>query len=193
MARKKLISDEAVLLAAEKALRRMGAEKLTLADVGRESGIAAATLLQRFGSKRVLMLKVANARVRRVKADLERIQERNGDALDGLVAVYSKWAQEYDSPQEAANDMAFWQGLAGDDELRTVVRELTQEMESGTKRLLWEALKAGKIRQVQGAKLARGVVSVYWGAVMFWSVLGEGKADTWVRDRVREEVERYQK
>ena len=56
MARRKTISDEAVLDAAAKVMFAKGPTGFTLADVARAAGIAPATLMQRFGDKRGLVL-----------------------------------------------------------------------------------------------------------------------------------------
>ena len=52
-------SDEAILAAAFRAIARLGPAKLTLADVAAEAGLSAAALVQRFGSKRALLLATA--------------------------------------------------------------------------------------------------------------------------------------
>ena len=46
-------SDDALLDATFRAVGAVGPARLTLADVAREAGVAPATLVQRFGSKRV--------------------------------------------------------------------------------------------------------------------------------------------
>ena len=57
MARPKLISDEAVLEAAVRVMMRTGPADFTLAEAGREAGVSAATLLQRFGDKQTLIVR----------------------------------------------------------------------------------------------------------------------------------------
>src|SRR5215212_6500552 len=56
--RPRTVEDSTILEAAVTVLGRIGPERLTLADVGEEAGLSAATLVQRFGSKRDLMLSV---------------------------------------------------------------------------------------------------------------------------------------
>lgn len=57
MPRPKRISDEAVLEAALRVMLRAGPEDFTLRAVSREAGVAPATLLQRFGDKRSLIVR----------------------------------------------------------------------------------------------------------------------------------------
>ena len=57
MPRPKLISDEAALDAAIRVMMRTGPASFTLAEAGREAGVSAATLLQRFGDKQTLIVR----------------------------------------------------------------------------------------------------------------------------------------
>ena len=56
MARPRTIDDSAVLAAAAQVVNRIGPGKLTLQRVADEVGLSAPTLVQRFGSKRGLLL-----------------------------------------------------------------------------------------------------------------------------------------
>ena len=49
-------TDLEILYAAFRAIARLGPSKLTLADVAREADVSPASLVQRFGSKRALLL-----------------------------------------------------------------------------------------------------------------------------------------
>jgi AcrR family transcriptional regulator len=59
--RPRATSDSAILSAAHRAVTRVGPMRLTLADVAREAGVSPATLVQRFGSKRGLLLALVAA------------------------------------------------------------------------------------------------------------------------------------
>ena len=59
--RPRAASDADILDATARAMARLGPARLTLADVAREAGLSPATLVQRFGSKRGLLLAVAHA------------------------------------------------------------------------------------------------------------------------------------
>ena len=54
--RPRTTTDAAILIATHRAVTRVGPMRLTLADVAREAGFSPATLVQRFGSKRQLLL-----------------------------------------------------------------------------------------------------------------------------------------
>lgn len=57
MPRRKLLSDEAVLAGAMRVMGRNGPDGFTLAAVAAETGIAPATLVQRFGDKQGLIVR----------------------------------------------------------------------------------------------------------------------------------------
>src|SRR5262245_45373389 len=61
MPRPRTATDAAILEAAHRVIARLGPARVTLADVGREAGLSPATLVQRFGSKRGLLLALARA------------------------------------------------------------------------------------------------------------------------------------
>ena len=49
-------SDDDIFMAAHRAMSRLGPGELTLADIAKEAGVTAGLLVQRFGSKRELLL-----------------------------------------------------------------------------------------------------------------------------------------
>ena len=53
------VTDDEIFAAAHRAMTRRGPHELTLADIAREAGVSAGRLVQRFGSKRGLLLTLA--------------------------------------------------------------------------------------------------------------------------------------
>ncbi len=50
------VTDDDVFMAAQRAMSRLGPGELTLAEIAAEAGVTAGLLVQRFGSKRALLL-----------------------------------------------------------------------------------------------------------------------------------------
>jgi AcrR family transcriptional regulator len=171
-----MIPDQDLLVVAERELTKLGPEKLTLARIGRQSGIAAPTLIQRFGSKRRLLLEIAKARGLRVRHLFEN--------SSGVLEAYLKLASEFASPSEAANQLAFLQMELADEEFRAATQELFSAMEAGTLHLLWRAAKAGDIEDAKGKELARACLTAYWGALVYWSVQGESDLALLLREQI---------
>src|SRR5260370_26537524 len=102
-------SDADLLLATARAVSRIGPARLTLADVAKEAGVAPATLMQRFGSKRGLLL--ALARTSAEGATLEPFHAAladKGPALDALINLLASCAGTFvKTPAALANHLAF--------------------------------------------------------------------------------------
>src|SRR5262245_65774273 len=52
-------TDDDIFTAAQRAMTRRGPHELTLADIASEAGVSAGRLVQRYGSKRALLLLLA--------------------------------------------------------------------------------------------------------------------------------------
>src|SRR5580692_4125749 len=98
--RTRLKPNSDLLLGAVRVIERLGPSRFTLADVGKEAGIAPATLLQRFGSKRGLLLAVASQGAAGVRAEFR-------SPLRAVEAVARCMAQMTKSPEALANQLAF--------------------------------------------------------------------------------------
>src|SRR5689334_20127853 len=105
--RPRTISDQDILTAAARVVARVGAPVLTLADVGKETGLSPATLLQRFGSKRGLLLGLAAATVDTVESTFARIRAEYASPVAALIASASAVAQSSDQPEELINGLTF--------------------------------------------------------------------------------------
>jgi AcrR family transcriptional regulator len=81
------VTDEAITAAAATVIGRLGPGKLTLAGVGREIGPSAATLVQRFGSKRGLLLAMVKSAADSVDDCFEMVRAAHQSPLTALVAA----------------------------------------------------------------------------------------------------------
>jgi AcrR family transcriptional regulator len=57
--RPRTVDDAAIAMAIGRVITKLGPAKLTLAAIAREAGLSPATLVQRFGSKRNLLVKLS--------------------------------------------------------------------------------------------------------------------------------------
>lgn len=178
MARPRTTSDEAVLEAAARAIGRHGVAGLTLALVAREAGLAPATLLQRFGSKRGLLLAVAEQAAHTAGEPFARARRSAGPrtpALAVLSTALAALAAGVRSREEMANNLGFLQLDLADPAFHahavTHVRAVRTEITA----LLEEAVAAGEL--VTGtavAALAEAVHVAYNGVLLLWAMAGDG-------------------
>ena len=118
MPRPRTIGDDAVLDAAATLIGRVGPAKLTLAHVAAEAGLAPATLLQRFGSKRGLLLAVARRPVD-LAAEFGAARAEEPARLGALVAALVALTRTVRTPETLANSIAFLQLDLADPEFHT--------------------------------------------------------------------------
>src|SRR5207253_320127 len=98
-------SDQQILAATMRVMQRLSPTQLTLAEVAREAGVVPATLIQRFGTKRGLLLAVCGAAPAAARelppcdpADLARLIQHINDGAMLSWAVYregplDKWVR----------------------------------------------------------------------------------------------------
>ena len=105
--RPRTVSDEQIILATQRVMSQLGPIKLTLAAVAKEAGLSAATLVQRFGSKRGLMRALWASALGGVDDCFEVQRSSHTSALDALVDAALMMPRGTHSPDEMANSLAF--------------------------------------------------------------------------------------
>src|SRR5437016_3308902 len=107
--RPRLASDEQIVAATGRVIGRLGPNSLTLADVAREMKISPATLVQRFGSKRGLLLAVAAQCSAGVEQCFVQARAAEPSPLEALIASYADTTEWVQTPEALANHLAFLQ------------------------------------------------------------------------------------
>ncbi|WP_042382464.1 TetR/AcrR family transcriptional regulator [Streptacidiphilus melanogenes] len=169
--RPRSIDDSAILDAAARVMGRTGPAGLTLALIAAEVGLVPATLVQRFGSKRGLLLALSARTVAGVDAGTARARAEHDSplaALDALVA--GLWAAEL-TPQEYANHLAFLCVDLADAEARAHALAAHRAQDRATAALLAEAVDRGDLRPgVDVTALTATVQAAVTGAGLLWSL-----------------------
>lgn len=189
--RPRTVADEKIIEAAARVIGRVGPGNLTLADVGKEAGLSAATLVQRFGSKRGLLLAMATSAADSMDACFDMVRAAHRSPLAALVAAATDITRYFDTPEEVANHLAFLQmDLSDPDFHRLMVISSTKTLE-GYRRLLREAVDAGELVDCDTRRLARAITAVCGGSLIQWAVFRQGTAVAWVRGDVDAVLEPY--
>jgi AcrR family transcriptional regulator len=183
--RPRATTDEAILMATHSAVTRLGPARLTLADVAREAGISPATIVQRFGSKRGLLLAFAAAGSTSLTDEFARMRAASRSALAAVYAVADCMAAMAVSPEALSNSLAFLQIDLVDPEFHKYALAHSRNMRAGIKALLDEACAAGELLRCDTARLARAVQVVIGGALLQWAIDRDGK----VADRLHEDLD----
>ncbi|MGK2964289.1 MAG: hypothetical protein ACSLFM_01640 [Tepidiformaceae bacterium] len=138
--------------------------------------------MQRFGSKRGLLLAIARSGLgveREVFATAR--EDSGGSALEAMVLAVTRMPGVVTTPEELANRLAFDQVGLADPEFHAIALERARGFEREVRRLLDEAVTAGELVECETGRLARAIFITYSGALVSWTVLRKGSLETWVR------------
>jgi AcrR family transcriptional regulator len=182
--RQRTIADEAIIEAAAKVIGRVGPGKLTLADVGKEAGLSAATLVQRFGSKRGLLLAMATSAAESMDACFDMVRAAHPSPLTALVAAATDITRYFDTPEEVANHLSFLQMDLSDPDFHRLMVISSKKTLEGYRRLLREAVDAGELVECDTHRLARAISAICGGSLISWAVFRRGTAVSWVREDI---------
>jgi AcrR family transcriptional regulator len=178
-------SDSDLLKGTMLVIHRLGPTKMTLVDVAGEVGMAPATLVQRFGSKRGLLLSVARHAAEMVGQEFAEIRQGHDSALAALGAVATCMTRMVETPEALANSLAFLQMDLADPEFRRHALAHARAMRNEIRALLDSAIETGELAGCDTRRLARAVHGMLNGALLTWAVDQDGA----VEKRVREDLE----
>ena len=184
-------SDETILAAASRVICRLGPAQFTLADVGEEVGMSPAALVQRFGSKRGLLLALAQERASGVRGRFAAARERHASPLDALLHALTRADAAGDTPDALANDLALAHMHLHEPEFHAHALSHATASLAGIRALLKEAVQAGELAECDPEDLSRTVQTAYTGALSTWAVYRSGALDEWLRGEVEAVLEPY--
>lgn len=173
MPRKKTISDEALLERALPLMAAAGPAGFTLAELAKEVGVSPATLLQRFGDKRTLVLRALTQDNVRFVEWLERLPR--GVGAEVVVGIYSEATRLFgDNPSLA--DHLLW--------LREDIRDPALNRLALDRFRLFRAEIVARLPPLPlpPERAADLLDAQYHGAVVQWALEPRGKLADYVRD-----------
>ncbi|MFC9324274.1 TetR/AcrR family transcriptional regulator [Kitasatospora sp. NPDC057015] len=179
------IDDVVILRAATEVIGRVGPAGLTLAAVAREVGLVPGTLVQRFGSKRGLLLALADRSVEDADALAARVRQEHASPLGALVALTVESAAPMATPESFANHLAFLCLDLTDPELHERALAVHWAQGRAVEALLAEAVAAGELSAGTDVRaLAGSVRTVTAGAGLTWALDRRGT----LAQRLRQEL-----
>ncbi|WP_067137180.1 TetR/AcrR family transcriptional regulator [Microtetraspora malaysiensis] len=183
MGRPRTVSDEQVLAGAARVIARVGPARLTLAEVGREVGLSAATLVQRFGSKRGVLLAVAAHGADALPRRVAGAKDASAPAAT-LIEILAEVAGTIRSSEEFANHLAFLLLDMSDPQFRQISRDYAAAVERAIADALAAGQTAGELIKGDLSRLSRAIHAAYNGALIAWGLSGDGSP----AERVREQL-----
>jgi AcrR family transcriptional regulator len=164
-------------------MRRVGPAELTLGAIAAEAGVTAGALVQRFGSKRELIL--AHWQQSAGSASDRRLQSRARarSPLHELRAAAALFAKLAVSPRAALRNLAYMQSDWADPALRPHVLRHARAARAGYEQLVADAVARRELRaDTDAPALARMIEVTLCGSLLAWTLYREGRAETRLRE-----------
>lgn len=159
-----------------------GEDAAAPAPVAREAGLTAGALVQRFGSKRGLIVAMAERAARATPAVAGRLRAAHRSPLEALRGYADRVAEMGEAPGGVAHHLAYLQLDLTDPDLRRAVREQARAGRALIRGLLAEAAAAGELAgEPPLDELARTVEATVGGSLLGWAIYQEGTVREWIR------------
>jgi AcrR family transcriptional regulator len=179
--RRQKASDDDVFAAAQRAMSRRGPHELTLAHIADEAGVTPGRLVQRFGSKRALLVALSERFAGSAAPVFAELRKAHRSPLATLRAYAACMADLAPTPDALLRNLAYLHGDLADDALRGHLVENARASLREIEVLLRAAIKAGELRDgADVSALARTVETVISGSLITWATYREGKAADWI-------------
>lgn len=191
MPRSRTISDKEVLDTTIRLVGLHGVDKLTFAALSTHTGLAAATLVQRFGTKQQLLTAVTKHCLQSMVPIMVKAQHEHASPLQAIYAAFGMMARSITSVREFANGQVFFYLALTDPETNALLHKSMTESRDKIEQLLRDAMRANELKPCETKALALTLQSVYEGAITTWLVYQEDSIETWVNDRLIEATSPY--
>src|SRR5262249_62089824 len=139
-----------------------------------EAGVAPATLVQRFGSKRGLLLALVQLAPAGVGAEFAALRAAHSSPLAAVRAVADCMAGMAPTPEELANHLTFLHMDLTDPEFHHYALEHARGFQSEMQALLDAAVAAGELTPCDTARLALLLQELFHGWLGRWAIYCEG-------------------
>jgi AcrR family transcriptional regulator len=179
--RRKKVPDAAVFDALVRVMMNAGPDELTLSAIATEAGLTAGALVQRFGSKRELML--AHAHHAATTGDIGlTTPPRRGSALRAIRETADTFAQLATSPEAALRNLAYLQRDLADPALYGNLLKMNRKARGHYAQLVSDAIDERELKPgTSAAALARIIETTLIGSFLTWTIYREGTAAKWLR------------
>ncbi|MFI2105612.1 TetR/AcrR family transcriptional regulator [Isoptericola sp. NPDC019693] len=191
MPRTKSIGDDEVLAGVHRLVQRIGPARFTLAAAGLEVGLSPSTLVQRFGSRRALLLAADRWAVERWVDGMDE-PPAGGPALDRLVAGLVRTVDDGTTAEEMAHSVSLLQVALADPEFHRSTRDGAERFRAKIVERLRQAADGGELRRgTDLGALAELVEIAYHGAMISWAIHREGTLAASLRARFTQLLRPY--
>ena len=180
--RPRKVDDHAVFAAMQRVMQRVGPAELTLGAIAGEAGLTAGALVQRFGSKRRLMIALARHAAEGSRDLDAAVRRGRRSPLAALRACAAMWAELAPGPEAATRNLAYLLNDLTDPALYEQLRTQARATRQWYEQLIREAVAIGELEKgTSPRRLARLIEATLNGSLLSWMTYREGSAAAWLR------------
>ena len=181
--RPRKVSDDEVFMAAHRAMSRLGPGELTLAHIAEEAGVTAGALVQRFGSKRDLMLQLSERFSAGTGEMFAALRGAHRSPLAALRAYSDCMAGMAETPAAVSRSLSYLQIDLTDPDFRKHLAKQARATREELQKLIRGAIDAKELVPSANPKqLARTIEAVVSGSMLSWAFYPQGSSSKWMRD-----------
>ena len=163
-------------------MTRLGPGELTLAEIAAEAGVTAGALVQRFGSKRDLLLQLSAGAADGNAQFIRGLRKKHRSPIAVLRAYAECLADLAASPAALARNLAYLQIDLTDPDFRKHLLAQALATRIALREVVDEAARAGELTSgVDAEALARVIETVLSGSLITWAIYRDGDAASWLR------------
>lgn len=190
--RRQRVSDDEIFSAAHRAMTRYGPRELTLAHIAAEAGVTPGLLVQRFRSKRELLLAISERFANSAPAVFAGLKAAHPEPLAALRAYAGCMAGMAPTPDALARNLAYLQIDLTDEAFRAHLVKNARATRRQIELLLRSSVAAGELKEeADPRRLARTVETIIGGSLMSWASYRQGSAAAWIRHDLDAVLEPY--
>jgi AcrR family transcriptional regulator len=192
--RPRKVADAAIFAAMQRVMRQVGPAELTLQAIAGEAGLTAGALVQRFGSKRGLMIALARHAAEGSRDLDAEVRRGRRSPLAALRACAAMWAALAPGPEAATRNLAYLLNDLTDPSLYEHLRSQSRATREWYERLIREAVAVGELAPgTNPRRLARTIEATLGGSLLAWMTYREGSAAAWLRRDLDAVLEPYRR
>lgn len=178
-------TDEEVFAAAQRVMMRLGPNELTLNEIAAEAGLTAGALVQRFGSKRALLLRMMEEWGGGARATFDGLRAMSSSPLETIRLYAECMGAMGKSPGMLAHHLSYLQLDLTDPDFHRHAKRQAVDSREELRRLVVEAIEAEELPPgVDATSAARLIETAVTGSLMTWAFYQEGEATDWIAGEV---------
>jgi AcrR family transcriptional regulator len=178
--RPRKVSDDDVFAATHRAMSRLGPGELTLAEIAAEAGVTGGALVQRFGSKRDLLLLLFRRSAGSAGDMMRALRARHPSPLAALRAYAECMGDLARSPAAFVRNLAYLEVDLADDDFHACLLQQARATRAALRQWVSEAVSVGELR-AEPRMLARTIETVVSGSLLTWATYRQGGAARWIK------------